>query len=255
MITVITRKPSRALSSCELTFFERTPIDFQKALAQHEEYERFFREKGCDVVSLPAVESLPDSVFVEDTAVVLNELAVLMSPGAESRRPETALISPVLERYRIVKRIEPPALIDGGDVLTVGKTVFVGLSTRTNREGIEAFSKLVEPAGYCVIPVPVDGALHLKSGCSALDEETLLINPDVIDRKQLAGFKTINVSDKEPFAADTLRIGGKILMQFEPKMLTAALVRRNGFKIDGIDLSEFRKAEGGPSCLSLIFNT
>lgn len=252
MITVITRKPSRSLSECELTFLERTPIDYDSLMSQHDAYESFFRDNGCEVVSLPAVETLPDSVFVEDTAVIFDELAVLMSPGAESRRVEVALISPVLEKYRILKRIEPPAFIDGGDVLTVGKSVFVGHSTRTNRAGIESLSKLLSPFGYTIFPVAVDGVLHLKSACTALDDNTLLINPDFVDAGDFSGFRLINVGNGEPLAANVIRFKDRILMHFEPKMITAALIRREGFKINGLDTSEFQKAEGCLTCLSLI---
>lgn len=255
MITVITRKPARSLSDCELTFLERTSIDYETAVAQHDAYERFFRENGCDVVSLSAEESLPDSVFVEDTAVVFEEIAVLMSPGVRSRVAEVGLITPVLSRYREnLIGIRPPALIDGGDVLTVGKTVFVGHSMRTNIYGIETLASILKPFGYKVKPVSVDGCLHLKSACTALDEQTLLLNPDRLDPRDFEGFKIIEVGEGEPFAANVLRLGDHILMQFEPEMVTAAFVRRAGFKIRGIDVSEFRKAEGLLTCLSLIFD-
>ncbi len=253
MITVITRKPSRSLSDCELTFLERTPIDYETALSQHDEYERFFRENGCNVVSLPPEEKFPDSVFVEDAAVVFDEVAVLMSPGVASRRGEVDLISPVLEQYRELVRIEPPALIDGGDVLTIGKTVLVGHSTRTNRAGSDALAEVLEPHGYSVIRLAVDGALHLKTGCTALDDNTLLINPDFVDARDLTNFRIINIDSREPFAANTIRFKNKIIMNFEREMYTPALVRRGGYQIRGLDISEFRKAEGLLTCLSLIF--
>ncbi len=254
MLTAITRKPARSLSECELTFVERTPIDYEKAVSQHDDYERILREYGCSIVSLPAEEEHPDSVFVEDTAVIFDEIAVLMSPGVRSRVAEIGLMAPVLSKYRAqFIGIRPPALIEGGDVLTVDKTVFVGHSTRTNTLGIETLASILKPFGYTIIPVPVDGCLHLKSACTALDENTLLINPERVDPDKFKGFRTVEVGEREPFAANSVRLGDKILMQFEPEMVTAALVRRAGFIIRGIDLSEFRKAEAGPSCLSLIF--
>ena len=243
------------MSKCELTFLERTPVDYETALAQHDAYEQFFRDNNCRVISLPAEESLPDSVFVEDTAVVFDEIAVLMSPGVESRVREIGLITPVLAKYKSnLIGIRPPALIDGGDVLAVGKTVFVGHSTRTNTYGIETLASILKPFDYKVVPVAVDGCLHLKSACTALDESTLLLNPERLDARDFPGFKIVEISEQEPFGANTLRLGNKILMQFEPGMVTAAIVRRAGFKISGIDVSEFRKAEGLLTCLSLVFD-
>ena len=251
MLSAITRKPSTSLSNCELTFVEREAINYKKALAEHDAYERVLEKLGCRVISLPAEEDYPDSVFVEDTAVILPEVAVLMSPGAESRRGEVDLIEPTLSELRDIVRISPPAYIDGGDVLTVDKSVFVGQSTRTNRAGFESFASILQPLGYSVIPVKVTGALHLKSACAALDDKTLLVNPEWLDVSHFKEFRILEV--REPFASDCLHIDKTIVLD-ESFVETIRHVRESGFKVETIDVSQFGKMEAGLTCLSLIFD-
>ena len=250
--TIITRKPAKSLVNCELTYFNRKPIDHERALAQHQAYEAFFLDNGWDVVSLPSVEEFPDSTFVEDTVVVFDEIAILLSPAASSRRGEVPLIKPTILQFRKTVEIRPPAFIDGGDVLTIGKTVFVGLSTRTNREGIDALKEILSPFDYEVIPVVVDGALHLKTACTALDEQTLLMNPDWVDSRKFEGFHIIRVPHEEPSSANAIRVDEYVVLPIERGMHTAALIRREGFRVRTLDISEFQKAEAGLSCLGVM---
>jgi dimethylargininase len=253
MLTAIVRKPSRNLSKGELTFLSRKKLDFEKAAKQHQAYCDALKELGARVITLDAVNSLPDSVFVEDTALVLDEIAVIVSIGAKSRIREVGLMEATLSKFRSASRIKPPARIDGGDILRVGKKLFVGNSTRTNKKGIRALHKFVNPFGYEVIRLKIDGSLHLKTGCTALDDRTILINPDWVDATAFRNFEQIEVAKSEPFAANILRIGKTICLHsgFEN---TKKIVEDRGYKIKEIDISEFLKAEAGLTCMSLIFN-
>lgn len=176
MLIAITRGVSACITECELTHLAREPINLERARTQHRQYENLLAELGCKLHRLPAEPELPDAVFVEDTAIVLDELAVITRPGAESRRGETASVAGVLKHYRKLFYIEPPATLDGGDVLQVGKTLFVGLSQRSNAEGIEQLRKVVSAFGYTVIAVTLHDCLHLKSAATQVIEDTLLIN-------------------------------------------------------------------------------
>lgn len=251
MLNAITRSPSSSLVNCEITYLDRQPIDYNLALKQHDCYCAAL-ELGATVTRLPADSRYPDSCFVEDTAIVLDELAVITSLGARSRRGETAAIAPELAKYRELIHIELPATIDGGDVMQIGKTLFVGLSTRTNPQGVTALTDILKPHGYRVCPVTLNEVFHLKSGCTAIDSETILIASQGIDLQPFADFKLIFVPPDEAAAANTLRIGDTILMQAEfPK--TIEQVRSLGYSVEAIDISEFAKAEAGLTCLSLIF--
>jgi dimethylargininase len=254
MFTAITRQVSPALASCELEFLPRTPIDLELANAQHAAYEAYLRGCGARVISLSAEPSLPDSVFVEDPAIVLDEIAVITRTGAVSRRAEAESLAAALAPYRKIARIEAPGTLEGGDVLKVGRTLFVGVSTRTNVDGIRQFATLLEPFGYRVVPVPVRGCLHLKSAASALDEETVLVNRAWIETGALGDLRLIDVDAAEPWAANVLSLAGATLMPagFER---TRALLEGLGYRTHALDISELRKAEAGVSCMSLRFDT
>ncbi|MBW2540874.1 MAG: dimethylargininase, partial [Deltaproteobacteria bacterium] len=200
MIHAITREVSPAIGECELTHIEPAAIDVELARSQHAEYRRLLSELGCEVIHLPAEPDLPDSVFVEDAAVVLDELAVLTRPGAESRRAEVASIAEALAPYRALAELTAPATLDGGDVLCIGKEIWIGLSSRTNRAGAEQFERLVAPHGYAVRSAKVHGVLHLKSAATAVSDDTLLVNRDWID-EDFDGYRTIDVDPSEPLAA------------------------------------------------------
>jgi len=253
----ITRLPSPRMNECELTFATRTPIDYERALEQHVEYRELLRACGAEVVVMPASDDLPDCVFVEDTAVVLDEVAVIASPGAASRRGELDAVEAVVKRYRPIERIRLPATLDGGDVLCVGRMVLVGRSSRTDAAGIAALRAIVEPLRYRVWPVDIRNCLHLKSACTALDDDVLLVNRDWLDAAALdvlgREFRLVETPSGEPFAADVLRIGRTICVSAaHPR--TAELIGRLGYDVRTIDLSEFAKAEGGVTCLSIVLN-
>ncbi len=250
---VLTHVPSPRMEQGERTHVGREPISYERALLQHVEYCRMLGDLGAKVRTLDINRDLPDCVFVEDTAVVLDEVAVLASMGAESRRGEPRGIEPVLREYREVHRIDRPATLEGGDVVQIGETILVGLSSRTNRPGVEAFSAIVTKFGYRVIPVNVGTCLHLKTACTALPNGNLLVNPALIDMKSLAGFECISVSPEEPWSADTLTVGQMVCVPAQHPN-TAGLLRDRGFSVTTVDLSEFAKAEGGITCLSLLLN-
>lgn len=253
MIIALTREPARDMSACELTHIERQPFDAERAAEQHRAYRNALEACGARVVTLPAIDDMPDSVFVEDTAIVLEELAVLTSPGVESRRGEVRAIEPDIARLRPVRTIPYPATIEGGDVLRVGRKIFVGLSPRTNLEGINALRAFVSPHGYEVSAVALRGCLHLKSGCTAIDEGTILANPEWIEAEAFSDFEVVAVHAAEPWAANTLRVGSSVIVGAAfPR--TAEMLRRRGYDARVVDVSEFAKAEGGLTCMSLLFN-
>jgi dimethylargininase len=249
MLTAITRAVSPAISECELTFLDRSPIDYERAASQHRAYEECLRALGARVVSLAALRDLPDSVFVEDPAVVLDEVAVIARPGAASRRPEAEAIAAALAPLRPLARIEAPATLEGGDVIRAGRELYVGLSQRTNCEGIAQLATIAGPYGYSVTAVEVRGCLHLKSGACYLGRQTMLANRGWIDAAAFAGYRVVEVA--EEWAADVLAIGDAILMPAGfPK--TAAVLEREGFTVRTVDVSELQKAEAGVTCMSLI---
>jgi dimethylargininase len=253
MLMALTRALSPDLGNCELTFLSRERIDIARAAAQHEAYRARLESLGVRVLHLPAEAAMPDAVFVEDTAVVLDEFAVITRPGAASRQRETASIANALSRHRPLHFIQAPATLEGGDVLRVGRTLFVGQSTRTNREGIETLTRLLAPHGYHVLSVEVRGCLHLKTGCTFLGGNTLLLNRDWVSATAFAGFELLDVPKSEPFAANTLRIGDTILLPASVPRAHSMLESR-GFAIQTLDIAELQKAEAGLSCLSLLFD-
>lgn len=247
----ITRAPSPNLAACELTHLERTAIDAARAAVEHEAYERTLQELGCTVEQLPAEAELPDSVFVEDTALVLPEVAVITRPGAASRRPETASIAAALARYREIRTIEAPATLDGGDVLRVERTLHVGRTSRSNTAGIDQLRNLLEPFGYTVRGVDVEGCLHLKSAVSWLGDNTVLLNPDWIDERLFDGMHIIHVHPEEPHAGNVLRIGSTLLCAAAHRR-THERLEKAGFPVRVVDITELARAEAGMTCSSLL---
>ena len=252
-LIAITREVSPALARCELTHVPRVPIDTDRASSQHADYERALAELGCSVVRLRSGPDMPDSLFVEDAAVVLDEIAIITRPGAPSRRTETSLVADALRSYRSIGRIEPPGTMDGGDVLVVGRSIFVGLSTRTNEGGIGQMEKLVAPFGYVVRRVVVRGCLHLKSAVTALGETALLINREWAPPHAFDEFDAIDVDPAEPAGANIVRVESRLLYSAGfPRTLKR--VEDRGFSVTTVDVSEIAKAEGAVTCCSLIFN-
>lgn len=244
---------SASINNCELSFHARQPIDVAKAIGQHKTYQDCLTELGVRVVSLPAEPELPDAVFVEDPAVVVDEVAVIAIMGTASRRPEARTLANALSRYRPLKFLREPATLDGGDVLQIGRRVFAGLSQRTNSEGISQLRAVLRAFDYRVQPIEVRGCLHLKSACSYIGNDTILVNRAWIDGERFRGFELLDVPDEEPNGANALLINDVVIMPaLFPK--TRALLEQRGFRVRTIDVSELQKAEAGVTCTSLIFN-
>lgn len=251
MTIAITRHISSRFNECEITHIERTPINLEIARSQHEAYVRALAELGCQVIELPEETELPDSVFVEDTAFILPEVAVITRPGADSRKPEVETIVPALSPYRPLLHVATPATVDGGDVLVAGKQIFVGMSTRSNREVVTQLNALLEDFGYKVWGVELRDCLHLKTAVTRVNDQTLLINKAWVDASNFPGYDLIEIDASEPFAANCLPIRGKIIYPTTfPK--TRNLLENKGFRIVPVDLSELAKAEGAVTCCSLI---
>jgi dimethylargininase len=252
MLTAITRKVSSALTNCELSFIERKPIDMHKARAQHHAYETLLAKLGARVISLPEEPDLPDSMFVEDPAIVLDEAAVICSLGTESRRKEAPTIASVLEKFRKLAYVKLPGTLEGGDVLCVGKRVFVGITARSNPEGIRQLAVILDHHGYAVTAVPASGCLHLKSAVTGLGRNTLLANRAWFEWKRMAGFDWVDVDPGEPHAANALTVGDAVIFPASfPK--TRARIEAGGLKVQSLDISELQKAESGLTCSSLLF--
>lgn len=253
MLTAITRAVSSALANCELLYVPRQPIDLGKAQVQHRAYEALLEKLGAHVISLPAEPALPDSMFVEDPAIVLDELAVMMPLGTESRRPEAVSLARALAKFRRLEYVTLPGVMEGGDILRVGRRLFAGLSRRTNAEGIRQLEAILKPHGYEVIPVRVTGCLHLKSAVTFIGRNTLLGNRGWIDAEPLAGFEWIEVAPEEPHAANALAVGGAVIFPASfPR--TRARLESGGFQVTTLDISELQKAESGLTCSSLLFD-
>ena len=251
-LVAITHVPSPLLERGERTYVDEAPVDHALSLRQHAAYSDALRACGAEVVTLDANRDLPDSVFVEDTAIVLDEIAVMMSMGAESRRGEPPAIEATLRRYRPIDRVRLPATIDGGDVVRAGRTLYVGVSPRTNAAGVDALREAVRAYGYAVIGVPVLKCLHLKTACSALPDGSLLVNREWIDVRPLSPAQLVDVPVNEPWAGDVLVIGERIIAS-DAFPETAKLLEGRGFQVVPVAVSEFAKVEGGVTCLSLVF--
>ena len=247
----ITREVSRSIARCELTCLDRTPIDVARARAQHEQYRAAPGRLGLDVVCLPEEPDLPDSVFVEDTAIVLDGVAVVTNPGAASRRPEVDSVARALAPFRPLLRVTAPATIDGGDVLVVGRSIYVGLSSRSNPAAVDQLRALVGPLGYTVTGVPVRDGLHLKTGVSRVADRTLLINPAMVSRDHFPGFGFVEVDPAEPNSANALLIGDTIVFPAAYPG-TRERLERLGRPIVAVEADELAKAEGGVTCCSLV---
>ena len=239
------------MEACELTYLEREPIDIARARQQHRAYETFLAELGVRVISLPAEPDYPDAVFVEDTAIVLDEIAVMTRPGAASRRGESESVERALAPFRALRRLREPATLDGGDVMLAGKTLFVGVTGRSNAAGIGHLAAEVEPFGYRVQPVIVQRCLHLKSACSYIGDAVLLYRPWV-DEAAFAGLPLVDVP--EECGANVLLVGDTVLVPTAAPR-TAQLLTKMGRQVRLLDNSELMKAEGALTCCSLIFRT
>jgi dimethylargininase len=253
MLSAITRGVSPAMVNCELTFVDRAPIDLAKALEQHRAYEQVLEKFGAKVISLPAEAALADSMFVEDPAMVLDELALIFPLGTESRRAEAASLAKVLAKFRELKYVQLPGTAEGGDILRVERNLFVGLSKRTNGEGARQLQSIVGEYGYTVTAVPVSGCLHLKSAVTFLGRNTLLGNRKRFDASCMPGFEWIDVAPEESHAANALAFGDTVILPASFP-LTRTRIEARGFTVLPLDISELQKAESGLTCSSLLFD-
>ena len=253
-LVALTRAVSPSLARCELTHVPREPIDVARARRQHQDYERRLAALGCEVRQLPAAPDLPDSVFIEDICVVLDELAVITRPGTEARRPETRAVAEALKPDRPLASIAPPGTLDGGDVLCLGKRVFVGQSSRSNQAGIDQLRRLLDAHGYTVTGVPVHGCLHLKSAVTQVGPNTVLVNRAWVDPAPFGEGKllVIDVDPAEPDGANALFIAGTAVYPTTfPR--TRARLEHHGITVETVDVSELQKAEGAVTCCSVVF--
>lgn len=253
MLLAITREVSPNIGSCELSYLSRLPIDITLARKQHRQYEECLAALGCSLCRLPEQALLPDSVFLEDTAIALDELAVITRPGAESRRAETESIAEVLGRYRNLVFMRAPEILDGGDVLHLGQKLFVGRSHRSNEAAIRRLREVLGDFGYSVTGMRMEGCLHLKSAVTQVAENTLLINPDWVDAGAFGRVHCIEVDPGEPCAANALMIGEAVVFP-SSYPATRKRLEAHGVRVVPVDVSELAKAEGGVTCCSLIFD-
>jgi len=254
MLIALTRAVPPSIFTCELTHLERVPIDFARAVQEHDGYERALEALGCRVERLPDLPDLPDSVFVEDTAIVLDTVAVIARPGAESRRGETPTTADALKRYRDVLFVTEPGVLDGGDVLRIGRRIYAGLSTRTSKEGIGQLRDAAARDDLSVTGVRVGKCLHLKSAVTTIDHQrpTVLVNPDWIDPATFEGCDVVEVDPAEPQAANVLLVGSTIVCAAEFPA-TRRRLEEHGFRTMPVAAGELAKAEGGLTCGSIVF--
>lgn len=254
MLTAITRGVSPAIARCELSFIDRQAIDLPRAREQHQAYEALLEKLGARVLALPPEPDLPDAMFVEDPAVVLDEIAVILPMGKESRRGEAASLGKELSKYRKLAEVLLPGTLEGGDVLRIGRKLYVGLTTRSNAEGIRQLRRIVTPHGYEVISVPVTGCLHLKSAVTSIAENALLANRAWFDTAPFTGYDWIDVDPSEPHAANALALGGTIILPASFRR-TRERIASLDYRVTALDISELQKAEAGLTCSSLLFES
>ena len=254
MLTAITRAVSASLASCELTWLEREPIDIGKAIAEHHAYEQCLADLGVRVISLPALNEHPDAVFVEDPAIVLDEVAVITTMGAESRRGERESLAAAIAEFRPLIHMRDPAKLEGGDVMRVGRHLYAGLSARTDAAGVAQLSAELQPFGYEVHGVELRGCLHLKSACCCIGENCVLLNRAWVDTSLFVDYRLIDVAASEPGAANALLVGETIMMP-DAYPDTATILRREGFAVIELEMTELMKAESGVTCSSVLFET
>jgi dimethylargininase len=253
MLIAITRPVSRSIQECELTHMDRERICHKTASKQHADYVDALRTLGVEVVELEPLHHHPDAVFVEDIMVVVDEVAVLTRPGAESRRGEVESAVTLVEQYRTIARIESPGTLEGGDVMQVERTIFVGRSNRSNDAGIDQLRTILAPHGYTVLSMPVPGALHLKTAATYLGDGMVLANPEWLDTTQFNELDVIETHPDEPFAGNAIRIGNSLVFP-EQFPHTAGRLEARGFVLKRVQSSELAKAEGSLTCKSVIFS-
>ena len=257
MPKAFTRAVSPRLAECELTHLRRAPLDVAKAVQQHAAYEDALRGAGFEVVRLPELPDHPDGVFVEDTALLLDGHAIITRPGAASRASETGSTADALAGQFDIHRLTE-GFVDGGDVLRIGKTLYVGLSTRTDAAGIASLQSICHGIGFDVVQADLRDCLHLKTGATLAGPDragtpVLVYSPRSVDPAQFADVDPLAVDEAEPAAANCLRVGGDLILPAgNPR--TAERLRQRGFSVIEVDVSELQKAEAGVTCMSLVLN-
>jgi dimethylargininase len=247
----LTREVSPAIDRCELTHLSRQPIDLGWARVQHAAFEQILVQLGCTIQRLPPAPDLPDAVFVQDAALVFDEIGVITRPGAESRRAETATVAAALAFFRPLRFIEPPGTLDGGDVVCLGNSVFVGRTARTNEEGARQLADVLRPFGYSVRSVTPTGCLHLQTAVTPVADHVLLVNCRWVDPGEFGDVELIDVDPGEPFAANALRVADAIVYPAGfPR--TRVRLEARGLNVVTVDLSELAKAEAGVTCCCIL---
>ena len=250
-----TRAVSPRIAECQLTHLERVPIAADRAAAQHRAYEHALAAAGLEIVRLPELADDPDAVFVEDTALLLDGHAVITRPGAATRIGETASTAEGLSPHFALHRIEE-GFLDGGDVMRIGQTLYVGLSSRTDAKGIASLEEIASGLGYQVVQAVLRNCLHLKTGATFPGHDSqgapvLLFDPRSIDPSQFSDVVSVAVADGERAAANCVRAADSLILPAgNPR--TADLLRARGFDVVEVDVSELQKAEAGVTCMSLI---
>ena len=248
----VTRKPCKNFARGLTTAVGSEPADYGLMVKQHAAYLEALTTAGLEVIVLDPLPDFPDAHFVEDTAVVTPDVAVITNPGAAARRGEAESIAPILAKFRKIERIQPPGTVDGGDVLQVGNHFFIGLSERTNKQGAEQLGRILQSHGNTWTVVAVGAGLHFKSSVNYVGRNTLLITTAFAHNKRLQGYDKIVTERDEEYAANTLLVNEHLLMpagfphtrrQLEPL----------GFKIIELEISEVRKMDGGLTCMSIRF--
>jgi dimethylargininase len=246
-----TREVSASINRCELTHVARSPIDLERARAQHDAFEQALTQLGCEVRRLPDADELPDAVFVQDAAIVFDEVAIIARMGAKSRWPETASVAEALSTYRPLRFIEPPGTIDGGDVVVIDRRVYVSQTSRTNHDGARQLAHFLRPLGYDVELVPVNGCLHLQSAVTPLSDDLVLANRRWVDPRAFDPANVIEIDPEEPFAANALRVGDALIYPTAfPRTWTR--MERRSLRIVRVDMSELAKAEAGVTCCCIL---
>ena len=248
----VVRPPTPDLSRCELTHRARVAIDFERASEQHARYCELLAELGCRLHPLAPLDGFPDACFVEDPCLVLDELCLAAPMAAKSRRGELASLLAAIGEYRAIERLPAPCHLDGGDVLAIDGMLYVGQSTRTNHAALKTLAHRVFPLGLRVKAVEVFGALHLKTVCTALDGERLLVHRPRLNPERIRDLQLVEVPSEEAGGASVLRVGDTLVLSSSfPR--TAEMLSRLGYDLRTTDLTEFEKAEGGPTCLVQLF--
>src|SRR5262245_40275199 len=246
-----TREVSTSIDRCELTHLHRQPIDLDRARRQHRAFEAALTAQGCEVHRLPDAPNLPDAVFVQDVAIVFDEVAVVARPGAESRRPEAESVARALAAHRPLRWIEPPGTLEGGDIVCIGRDVYVGRTQRTNAAAIQQLGTILRRLAYTVHEVSVTGCLHLQTAATPVADHVLLVNRQWIDPTVFGQVEVIDVEADEPFGANAFRVGDEVIYPAAFPRTSDRLAAR-GIRVVTVDVSELAKAEAGVTCCCIL---